>query len=31
MHYGDDNACEPLNVLKHLESDYLKKKFSTRN
>lgn len=26
--YGDDNACEPLNVLKHLESDYLKKKFS---
>jgi len=26
--YGDDNGCEPVNVLKHLESDYLKKKFS---
>lgn len=26
--YGDDNRCEPFNVLKHLESDYLKKKFS---
>lgn len=25
--YGDDNACEPLDVLKHLTSDYLKKKF----
>ncbi len=24
--YGDDNRCEPLNVLKHLTSDYLKKK-----
>ncbi len=24
--YGDDNACEPLNVLKHLTSDSLKKK-----
>ncbi len=24
--YGDDNSCEPLNVLKHLTSDYLKKK-----
>jgi len=26
--YGDDNSCEPLNVLKHLTSDYLKKKFA---
>jgi len=25
--YGDDNNCEPLDVLKHLTSDYLKKKF----
>jgi 3-methyladenine DNA glycosylase AlkD len=25
--YGDDNSCEPINVLKHLTSDYLKKKF----
>jgi 3-methyladenine DNA glycosylase AlkD len=25
--YGDDNACEPLDVLKHLTSDHLKKKF----
>ena len=24
--YGDDNSCEPLNILKHLTSDYLKKK-----
>ena len=24
--YGDDNSCESLNVLKHLTSDYLKKK-----
>ncbi len=24
--YGDDNSCEPVNVLKHLTSDYLKKK-----
>ena len=24
--YGDDNACEPLDVLKHLTSDYLKQK-----
>lgn len=24
--YGDDNRCEPLDVLKHLTSDYLKKK-----
>ena len=28
--YGDDNKCEPVNVLKHLESDYLKKKFAQR-
>jgi 3-methyladenine DNA glycosylase AlkD len=26
--YGDDNSCEPLDVLKHLTSDYLKKKFA---
>jgi len=25
--YGDDNSCEPLDVLKHLTSDYLKQKF----
>ena len=25
--YGHDNHCEPLDVLKHLTSDYLKKKF----
>jgi hypothetical protein len=24
--YGDDNSCEPLEVLEHLTSDYLKKK-----
>jgi len=24
--YGDDNSCEPLDVLKHLTSDYLKNK-----
>ena len=24
--YGDDNRCEPLDVLKHLTSDYVKKK-----
>ena len=24
--YGDDNACEPLGVFKHLTSDYLRKK-----
>ena len=27
--YGDDNSCEPLDVLKHLTSDYLKKKLGT--
>ncbi len=26
--YGDDNSCEPFDVLKHLTSDYLKKKFA---
>jgi len=26
--YGDDNSCEPLDVLKHLTSDSLKKKFA---
>lgn len=24
--YGDDNSCEPIDLLKHLTSDYLKKK-----
>ena len=23
---GDDNSCEPLDVVKHLTSDHLKKK-----
>lgn len=27
--YGDDNRCEPLDVLKHLTSDYLKKKLGS--
>jgi hypothetical protein len=27
--YGDDNSCEPLDVLKHLTSDSLKQKFGT--
>ena len=26
--YGDDNSCEALDVLKHLTSDYLKKKLA---
>jgi hypothetical protein len=26
--YGDDNSCEPVDVLKHLTSDYLKQKFA---
>ena len=26
--YGDDNRCEPLDVLKHLTSDYLQKKLA---
>lgn len=25
--YGDDNSCEPLDVLKHLTGDHAKKKF----
>ncbi|MCZ6688714.1 MAG: DNA alkylation repair protein [Planctomycetota bacterium] len=27
--YGDDNDCEPIDVLKHLTSDYVKKKLGT--
>ncbi len=27
--YGDDNKCEPLDVMKHLTSDYLRKKFGS--
>lgn len=27
--YGDDNSCEPLDVLKHLTSDYITKKLKT--
>lgn len=27
--YGDDNRCEPLDVLKHLTSPHLKKKFES--
>lgn len=27
--YGDDNSCEPLDVLKHLTSDYLRAKLGT--
>ena len=26
--YGPDNSCEPIDVLKHLTSDYVKKKFA---
>ena len=26
--YGPDNSCEPLDVVKHLTSDYMKKKFA---
>ncbi len=26
--YGDDNSCEPLDVLKHLTSDYVKTKLA---
>ncbi len=26
--YGDDNSCEPLDVLKHLTSDHLQKKLA---
>ena len=24
--YGDDNSCKPLDVLKHLTSDFVKQK-----
>jgi 3-methyladenine DNA glycosylase AlkD len=27
--YGDDNSCEPVDILKHLTSDYLKQKLGT--
>ena len=27
--YGDDNRCEPIDVLKHLTSDTIKQKFGT--
>ncbi|MEM7010267.1 MAG: DNA alkylation repair protein [Verrucomicrobiota bacterium] len=27
--YGDDNSCEPLDVMKHLTGDYVKKKLGT--
>ncbi len=27
--YGPDNSCEPIDLLKHLTSDYLKKKLGT--
>ena len=27
--YGDHNSCEPLDVLKHLTSDYIKQKFKS--
>jgi hypothetical protein len=26
--YGPDNSCEPVDVMKHLTSDYLKQKFA---
>lgn len=26
--YGDDNSCEPLDVLKHLTSDYMKQRLA---
>ena len=26
--YGEDNSCEPIDLLKHLTSDYLKKKLA---
>ena len=28
--YGKDNSCEPIDVLKHLTSDYVKKKFAAQ-
>lgn len=27
--YGDDNSCKPLDVLKHLTSDYIKEKLGS--
>ena len=27
--YGEDNSCEPLDVLKHLTSPHVKKKFKS--
>ncbi len=27
--YGDDNSCEPMDVLKHLTGDYVKRKLGT--
>ena len=27
--YGDDNSCEPTDVLKHLTSDFIKRKLGT--
>lgn len=29
--YGDDNSCEPLDVLKHLTSDHLQKKLGRKS
>ena len=29
--YGDDNRCEPLDVLKHLTSDYLREKLGKKD
>ncbi|QEG39189.1 DNA alkylation repair protein [Roseimaritima ulvae] len=29
--YGDDNSCEPLDVLKHLTSDYLQEKLGRKS
>lgn len=28
--YGDDNSCEPLDVLKHLQSEYVQTKFAKK-
>ena len=28
--YGDDNSCEPLDVLKHLQSDYVQTNFAKK-
>jgi hypothetical protein len=29
LDYGDDNSCEPLDVLKHLTSDHVRRKLGT--